>query len=132
MRYEFTKDLETGSAIIDNEHRELLAAVNSLLDACSAGKGREQIIETVKFLSGYVDRHFAHEEQLQKQHNYPNLAAHKAFHESYKKTLSEIVSALPKDNITISDLAKVNAHVSLLVTHIRTEDKKLGEFISSK
>ena len=34
MKYELTKDLETGNRIIDNEHRELLNAVNALLDAC--------------------------------------------------------------------------------------------------
>ncbi len=40
MRYELTKDLETGNALIDKEHRELLKAVNDLLDACSKGEGR--------------------------------------------------------------------------------------------
>ncbi len=38
MKYELTKDLETGSAIIDEEHRELFRAVNALMDACSSGK----------------------------------------------------------------------------------------------
>ena len=33
MRYELTKELETGNAIIDGEHRELFNAVNSLMDA---------------------------------------------------------------------------------------------------
>lgn len=37
-RYELTKKLETGNAIIDGEHRELFAAVNKLLDACSKEK----------------------------------------------------------------------------------------------
>jgi hypothetical protein len=32
-RYEFTKKLETGNAIIDKEHRELIDTVNKLLDA---------------------------------------------------------------------------------------------------
>lgn len=31
-RYEFTKELETGNAIIDKEHRELIDAVNKLID----------------------------------------------------------------------------------------------------
>ena len=39
MRYEMTKDLETGNALIDSEHRQLFKAVNDLLDACSQGKG---------------------------------------------------------------------------------------------
>ena len=34
------------------------------------------------------------------------------------------------DNCSIADLAKLNGHVSLLVSHIRTEDKKLGAFLN--
>lgn len=128
-KYEFTKDLETGNLTIDNEHRELLNAVNSLLEACEDGKGRAKMSETVKFLNDYVERHFAHEEQLQKKSGYPGYEAHKAFHEKYKQTLREITSGM-SDNISIADLAKFNAHVSLLVSHIRSEDKKLGAFLN--
>lgn len=41
-RYEFTKRLETGNSIIDTEHKELILAVNKLLDACS--KGRDALL----------------------------------------------------------------------------------------
>ena len=102
MKYELTKDLETGNRIIDNEHRELLNAVNALLDACSAGKGRAQVSSTVKFLNDYVDRHFAHEEQLQKQSGYPGYEAHHAFHEKYKQTLREITAGM-SDNCSIAE-----------------------------
>jgi len=129
MRYEFTKELETGNRIIDNEHRELLNAVNALLDACSEGKGRAKVSEMVKFLSDYVERHFTHEEQLQKQSGYPGYEAHRAFHEKYKQTLREITAGMSGD-ASIADLAKLNGHVSLLVSHIRTEDKKLGAFLN--
>ena len=80
-RYEFTKDLETGNQMIDREHRELIQAVNKLLAACSEGKGRASMDETIKFLNNYVNQHFSHEEQLQKRTSYPGYAAHRAFHE---------------------------------------------------
>ena len=67
MKYELTKDLETGNAIIDSEHRQLFSAVNQLMDACSSGQGRAKIEPTLRFLLDYVDKHFAHEEQLQQQ-----------------------------------------------------------------
>ena len=54
MRYEMTKDLETGNALIDSEHRQLFKAVNDLLDACSQGKGRSQVESTLEFLVSYV------------------------------------------------------------------------------
>ncbi len=129
-RFEFTKDLETGNALIDREHRELLAAANKLMEACSSGKGRGQMSETVKFLNDYVERHFADEEKLQKQSGYPGYESHRAFHEKYKQTLREITAGISDSGISIADLAKLNGHIGLLVTHIRTEDKKLGAFLN--
>ena len=91
MKYELTKELETGNSIIDGEHRELFRAVNSLMDACGKGQGRAALDPTIKFLLDYVDKHFAHEEQLQARSNYPGITAHKQFHAAYKTKLRETV-----------------------------------------
>lgn len=129
MRYELTNDLKTGNAVIDREHSELLAAVNKLMDACGSGQGRAAITPTVKFLLDYVDKHFAHEEQLQASAKYPGLEAHRAFHRSYTAQLKDIAAKM-SDTPSIADMAKLNTQVALLVTHIRTEDKKLGAFLN--
>ena len=129
MKYELTKDLETGNAIIDSEHRQLFNAVNQLMDACSGGQGRAKIEPTLRFLLDYVDKHFAHEEQLQQQAKYPEYSSHKLFHESYKRKLREIGAAIPMSGPTVGDLANLNAHVGVLVSHIRVADKKLGAFL---
>lgn len=129
-RYEFTKDLETGNSMIDREHRELIQAVNKLLAACSEGKGRASMDETIKFLNNYVNQHFSHEEQLQKKSNYPGFSAHRAFHETYKQTLKEITSQISASGPNIGELGTLNRHISVLMSHIRTEDKKLGAFLN--
>ena len=132
MKYELTKDLETGNAAIDSEHRELLNAVNRLLDACAQGKGRTALEPTLKFLLDYVNKHFAHEEQLQTRSKYPGYTEHKAFHEGYKKKLSEIAAAIPAAGPGIGDVAALNKHVGVLVTHIKTDDRKLGAFLKNE
>ena len=43
MAYSFDKSLETGNILIDNQHKELIDAINNLLDACGQGKGRDEI-----------------------------------------------------------------------------------------
>lgn len=132
MRYELTKDLETGNALIDREHRELFQAVNKLLDACSSGKGRSSLEPTTKFLLNYVDKHFAHEEELQKKSNYPGRTSHTMFHEQYKRKLRQLVDAIPPAGPGVGDLANINSHIGVLVTHIRVEDKKLGAYLKDK
>ena len=129
-RYEFTNALEKGNATIDQEHRELIRAVNKLLDACNEGKGRASMNETIQFLNQYVNQHFSHEEQLQKQSGYPGMPAHRIFHEKYKQTLKEITSQIAVSGPTIAELGKLNKHISVLITHITTEDKKLAAFLN--
>ena len=130
MRYEVTKDLETGNAIIDGEHRELFRAVNTLLDACGQGQGRAALDPTIKFLLNYVDKHFTHEEQLQAKSNYPGMPAHKQFHESYKLKLREIANKISTSGGSIADIGLLNGHIAVLVNHIKFEDKKLGAFLN--
>ncbi|MCI8949609.1 MAG: hemerythrin family protein [Lachnospiraceae bacterium] len=129
MKYEITKELETGNAMIDREHRELFGAVNQLLDACSKGQGRASMDSAVQFLLRYVNTHFSNEEQLQRNAKYPGLDSHKLFHANYKKTLKEIVSNISANDPSMADLGALNRHVGLLISHIRTEDKKLSAFL---
>lgn len=132
MRYELTKDLETGNAIIDKEHRELLQAVNNLMEACQKGQGRTAIEPTLKFLLDYVGKHFGHEEQLQTQNKYPGISGHKLFHAEYTRQLKQIAAGIPAAGPSVTDLNTLNQHIAKLITHIRTEDKKLGQFLNNK
>ena len=130
MKYELTKDLETGNAIIDKEHKELFAAVNDMIEACSQGKGRAAIEPTIKFLLDYVDKHFSHEESLHEKSGYPNLLSHKMFHQGYTQKLKNIAAAIPAAGPSIADVSAINQHISVLVSHIRTTDKGLGAFLN--
>lgn len=126
MKYELTKDLETGNQLIDTEHRQLFVAINNLMDACSQGKGRDQVANTTKFLSDYVSKHFADEERLQVQSKYPDYNAHKQFHEKYKQDLAKIANQLTSTGPTLAILNQLNMAIGTIVTHIHTMDKKLA------
>ena len=129
MRYELTKDLLTGNALIDSEHKQLFDAINALLDACAQGKGRDKVSETVAFLNGYVNKHFGDEERLQVSSKYPGYSSHRTFHEGYKRNLAQVTQTLQKDGPTIQALGALNQAAAVLVSHIRTEDKKLARHI---
>lgn len=129
MKYEVTDDLLTGNALIDSEHRELFAAVNNLMDACTQGKGRDQIQKTVQFLSDYVAKHFRDEEGLQTKSNYPGYPAHKQFHDGYRRKLAEVSQVLMREGASVKALGDLNGVVAILVSHIRTEDKRLARHI---
>ncbi len=135
MRYEVTPDLITGNHLIDSEHRQLFDAANKLLDAFAdaKGAGSNQIIQTGNFLKSYVDKHFGHEQDLQKKYNWREYETHVRFHEQYKKTLSDIIDSLPKDGPpSVESMSELNLHIVRLITHIRTMDKRLGAYLKSQ
>lgn len=133
MAYTFTKDLETGNAIIDSQHKELFKAINDLLAACASGKGRVEIEKTTKFLYDYTSKHFGDEERLQQQYKYPDYLNHKRYHEEFKKAVREIGDQLNKEGATIVLVGKVNSSIGdWLLNHIKREDVKLAAHIKAQ
>lgn len=130
MAYQFTQDLETGNTLIDGEHRQLIQAINDLLDACAQGRGRAEIGKTAQFLQEYTARHFADEERLQVNCSYPDYPNHKRYHEEFKKVVASLVQALLAEGPTVVLVSKVNSALAgWLLNHIKREDKKLAAYI---
>lgn len=130
MAYQFTRELETGNTVIDSEHRQLIEAINNLLSACGAGKGRVEVERTIEFLCDYTDKHFSHEEQLQQKYQYPDYINHKRYHQEFKKVVAGIKDDLYKQGPTVVMVGKVNTAIAgWLINHIKREDKKVAEHI---
>ena len=130
-RYEVTPDLETGNDLIDSEHRMLFDALNDLMDACSSGQGRNKIGETAEFLADYVDKHFSDEEDLQRKNQYPHYRAHHDFHVNYKHKIRELANSIRANGPSVKNLGEINAQASVLINHIRHEDKRLAAFLKN-
>lgn len=133
MAYTWTKDLETGNATIDGQHKELIEAINNLLTACSQGKGRDALKETTSFLYNYTSKHFADEEKLQLASKYPDYTNHKQYHEGFKKVVRDIMDQLEKEGPTVLLVGKVNTSIGgWLLNHIKKEDVKVAAHIRSQ
>lgn len=132
MAYQFTKDLETGNSVIDSEHRQLIDAVNSLLDACAKGQGRTQLLNTANFLLNYTKKHFLDEEAIQMKNHYPDYARHKKIHDDFKKTAADLVSKIENEGPTVANVGQINTLLAgWLLNHIKGEDKKLANYLKS-
>ncbi|HSQ88224.1 bacteriohemerythrin [Romboutsia sp.] len=130
MAYKLSDDLLTGNMQIDTEHKELIKAINNLLEACSVGKGRTEVEKTVKFLSSYTKTHFAHEEALQMRYNYPDYKNHKKDHQHFIETVESIHKKLLSNGQSIVLVGEVNSKVAnWIINHIKREDVKVAEHI---
>lgn len=130
--YQFTKELETGNAAIDSQHRQLFDAFNQILDACSQGKGRNVIRSALSFLQDYTAKHFGDEEDLQNKYNYTDRVNHKVYHETFKATIRDIMSEYEQTGPTVLLVGKINTNlVEWFINHIKKEDVKVAAHIKN-
>jgi len=83
--FEWKKEFSVGIASIDGQHQNLFAIGRELYAAMSAGQGKEKVGRILERLIQYASVHFAHEERLLQQCNYPAYEAHKKEHEALTK-----------------------------------------------
>jgi hemerythrin len=132
MVYTWREEWATHNQLIDSEHKELFKAINNLMEACAAGKGRAEIASTVSFLEEYTAKHFSDEEQLQIRFHYPDYTRHKGLHDGFTAFVRQLGADLKREGPTVMLVSKVNTGCGdWLVRHIQAEDKKLAMHIRS-
>ena len=80
-------------AILDEQHRNLIDAVNQLDEALRTGEGNSVVDAVLEKLAEYAGVHFATEESLMQQHHFPGLTIHRAQHEDFRKHMGEFLQA---------------------------------------
>lgn len=130
MRIQWRDSLAIGVVEIDNQHKELLKRFGLLLEACESGKGKEELAGLLTFLDEYVLRHFADEEELQRQKRYPAYVAHKQQHDSFIASLKALKSEIDQDGMALHHVMETNNMLlKWLINHISKVDIELGRFL---
>ena len=132
MAYQWDSSLETGYEKVDKQHKQLVAAVNNLIDASASGKGDAAVMETLDFLTGYAVKHFADEEQLQVDYDYPDYLTHKRIHDEFKGTVGELVGRVREEGPTEAIIGEVSSIIGAwLLNHIRGDDFRMAAFVKA-
>ncbi|MFZ5974729.1 MAG: bacteriohemerythrin [Bacillota bacterium] len=127
---EWTNDLSVGVTKIDAQHKQLIMRVNAFFDAVETSTANQEVLKVLKFLEAYVVTHFQDEEALQLEYRYPQYQQHKKIHEDFIKTVHGIMDDIRKNGFTAVTQTLVGTTlINWLVTHIKNEDKKVGQHI---
>jgi hemerythrin len=125
--------MEIGYPEIDAQHRQLFAAFNEFLNACSNGRGHSEIAKTMEFLGEYVIRHFTDEEKIQRESNYPDYHKHKRYHDEFKIMAISLKADFAQEGPTAAVISRIQSSIGdWLLNHIEIEDMKMGEFIRAR
>lgn len=132
MSFEWTEDLATGIALIDEQHKGIFDMLNTLLNAMDRGKGRKIVERVLGFLENYINTHFHDEEVLMVRHNYKGYASHKAEHAQFRKDFGQLKKEFTHEGATLYMVVQTEQKmVDWLMNHIKLEDKKMAETLKN-
>ena len=127
-----TKDMEVGVAKIDEQHKELINRVNSIITMGSKSFSDEETQKTLDLLGTYVVQHFGDEEELQISCHYPRYEWHKAIHQAFIEDFLKLKEEFAKHGASFDFTIELNNRiVSWIVRHIKSVDVEFGEFYTS-
>ncbi|MBI5237673.1 MAG: hemerythrin family protein [Deltaproteobacteria bacterium] len=129
MSIEWSGDFSTGVPWQDSQHKGLFRSVNSLLDAMSIGRGKEEVQRLFKFLHEYFVVHFHYEEEAMHLYKYPDAVSHIKEHTGFIEDISRLEKEA-ESSLTTGLVIQVQKRViDWLADHIGGADKSLGKHI---
>lgn len=140
MTIEWNEDLELGVAVIDRQHRAFFeqrdkfftASSKLLVEEGDTEKVREEIDELFYFLTDYFQTHFADEEELLEEKNFPDYERHKEEHQNFIEEVKGLkYKFLQNEEIDIELLQELNDKITdWFVNHISKKDKNIAEYLN--
>jgi hemerythrin len=135
MSFAWSDELAVGLDAVDAQHRELIRRTNALLAAL--GEGHEPAsraaVDTLLFLSEYVDRHFEDEERFMEEVGFPGLAAHRVEHARFRLALGALVRRFSLGGADEPLRRAVEDEVcGWIVRHVQGTDRAIGTFVRAR
>lgn len=117
----WTESNNTGIPIIDEQHRSIVATINSLYYFLQEGHGAEISASTLVIIEQYANIHFRTEERLMAEAGYPALNEHVLMHKNLAEKTKGFFyeSRLKNEPDIILRFLK-----EWWMSHINKEDKK--------
>jgi len=127
---QWNDELDVGQPLIDEQHRNLFAIANDLIDAINAGKGEATLEAIFIRLREYTEYHFKAEEKYMKEIEYPKLGAHAAQHAILLLRVGTLQNMI-RNGESISPEGVSIFMRDWITQHIMEEDADIGEFAQS-
>ena len=122
---EWKAEYATGVQIVDEQHQHLVEIINKFEEALQRGKGSKQMNEILNDLAGYTQEHFATEERLMLEAEYPQLSLHASQHRQLLQKLERYQFEFNGMGRRIT--AEMHEFLAYwLITHILRDDKAFG------
>jgi len=124
--FQWEEKYSVGIQSIDNQHKEIFALLNKLLEAMKMGHASDVNIQIIQELERYAVNHFQKEEYFFQRFNYQESAEHITEHQNFIKKITVLKPDLASGKITLT-FELLNFLKDWIAHHILVVDKKYSE-----
>jgi hemerythrin-like metal-binding protein len=128
--FEWKPQFSVGIGSIDGQHQNLFAIARELYAAMSAGQGKLAVGRVLDRLVQYTAIHFAHEERLMQQFQFPAFAKHQEEHRMLTRQVLAFQADYEAGRVAMS-IQLLNFLKDWLEHHIQTEDSAYAPYVKS-
>ncbi|MDD5058652.1 MAG: hemerythrin domain-containing protein [Sideroxydans sp.] len=127
-KLEWSDDLSVSIPEIDAEHQHFIQLVNALNEAIVARMEVRAIQQRMQAILEDATAHFAHEETLFKEWNYPDAEQHAQRHAEVLQALHEIMHGFDKNGLDYEWIEAGLQVKQALIEHMLAEDMKYRDY----
>ncbi|MDJ0741101.1 MAG: bacteriohemerythrin [Gammaproteobacteria bacterium] len=122
-------DLEIGISVIDGQHRRIVDYINAL--HAIGDRGDRRVVGAVLHdLVDYTYSHFAFEEALMEEADYPLLAVHQETHVAFRDRVDGLQRRFDSGDEVVGELAELLK--TWLLGHIAEDDRSYADLVREK
>ena len=129
VRLVWSANDESGADEIDAGHRSLFESSNRLLDAVIRGGIKEECLPLFESLLEDVRVHFAEEEEILRQRQFPNVEEHASRHSALANRAAVLTDKYRRDEANIGELFSFFVY-EIIAQHLLMEDKKFFPYVA--
>lgn len=119
---------ESGSTVIDDQHRGLFADANKLLNAILSGRPTDEVATLIDVLLRDVVQHFQEEEAIIMAAKFPGATAHAAIHRKLVDRAAVLVGRFNSGTLAIGELFQFLAH-DVVARHMLGADREFFPYL---
>jgi hemerythrin len=129
--FHWTDALSVNIAVFDQQHQQLIDTMNELDLALRKGEGKAALDSVLDKLVQYALVHFAAEESLMQEHDFPGFFTHRNQHDEFRKRLAEYLEAhkAGKPGVPVSLLFFMQEWMK---EHVSKTDKLYSAFLNAR
>ena len=118
---------------VDLQHKSIFEQFARFSEAIQEGSPEDILQEMVVFLSEYAQFHFATEEKIMAEYDYPKLEEQRREHADFSRTVKAFRSRVEQEGVSHDMAIDMNGKLFRWVAlHIRSHDREMVDYVRER